>query len=305
MPFVYAVAVFIFISIIPVSAFAWGPGFHVDVAMSCMARLGSIAPIIADLIGRFPNPFIYGSASPDIIVGKKYAGYLHHCHSWRMGHLILSEASSDRQRAAAYGYLVHLAADVVAHNYYIPFKMIRSYSSRLLTHTYWEMRFDIGVSDKAWDSLKMITKIEIDEFDNLLEKVLRKTLFSFSTNKRIFNSILILQRMRSLRKSLKAYARISRFEMVHENREHYRKLALDAAFDFLVHPDDSWVLEMDPTGVARLEYAKNLRRRIRRMLERGVMDESQAEKVVELVKEKLALALFRSDMQLPDIVDVL
>ena len=164
----------------PSEAYAWGPGTHVEMAMRILADATFVVPFIARLIQQFPEDFIYGVTSPDIIVGKKYAGYHHHCHNWRMGKLILSEAQTDRQRAASYGYLVHLAMDVVAHNYYVPFKIVRSYPTRLLSHTYWEMRFDLKVPDEAWAQLAKIPVHSIDEFDQLLERVLRKTLFSFS-----------------------------------------------------------------------------------------------------------------------------
>jgi len=302
---VHAVIIFFVILIVPADAFAWGPGAHVDIALNVLARLSSAVPFIAELIRRFPEAFIYGAASPDIVVGKKYAGYLNHCHNWRMGWLILHEAEGDRQRAAAYGYLTHLAADVVAHNYYIPVKFIRSYNAKLLTHTYWEMRFDLGVHDEIWNRLKMVTELEIKEFDELLEQVLRKTIFSFSTNKRIFNSILILQKMRGMRSSLKAYAKRSRFDIPVENRQHYMDLALEASFNFLANPEKAASLEIDPRGEARLAYAANLRRRIREMLERGLMTEQQVSRLVDLAKERLAMGLYRPEMILPDVVDVL
>lgn len=305
MVLVYAVIALVIVLLMPSEAFAWGPGMHVEVALNAMEKSAIIAPFIAELIMRFPEAFIYGAASPDIIVGKKYAGYLHHCHNWRMGHLILDEAKTDRQRAAAYGYLMHLATDIVAHNYYIPVKIVRSWKTRLLSHTYWEMRFDLGIRDDAWEKLKEISELDIEEFDDLLERVLRKTLFSFSTNKRIFNTILMLQKMRGLRTSLKLYAARSRFDIGEENRQHYMDLAMEAALDFLKDPKNAPCLQVDPAGLARLAYAKNLRRNMRGMMKRALMTEKQAEKMVELVKERLALGLYRPDMQLPVVMDVL
>ena len=278
---------------------------HVDLAMNVIAKSGLIAPFIRELIKRYEEAFIYGSASPDIVVGKKYAGYINHCHNWRMGWLILHEAESDRQRAAAYGYLMHLAADVVAHNYYIPFKIIRSYDTRMLTHTYWEMRFDLGAPDEVWDKLNMVTKLEIEEFDELLDRVMRKTLFTFNTNKKIFNSILMLQKMQSLRNSLRVYAGFSRFEIGEENRRHYMDITLEAVFEFLSNPEKAAVLAVDPTGNERLSYAKQLRRNMRKMIERGLLSEKKADEFVELVKERLAIGLYRPDIILPDIADVI
>jgi len=305
MVLVYAVILAMLALGLPSTAYAWGPGMHVDLALHALADVSSFAPAIAELVRMFPQAFVYGAASPDIIVGKRYYGYLHHCHSWRMGRLILAEAASDIQRAAAYGYLMHLAADVVAHNYYIPVKVVRSYRARLLTHTYWEMRFDVGVPDEVWERLEGITEQEIEEIDLLLERVLRKTLFTFSTNKRIFNTILMIQKMRTMRKSLRAYAKRSRFGIGEENRQHYMDLALDSAQSFLREPESAPCLDMDPAGISRLDYASRLRRSIRATVRRGLMDETAADKLVELVKERLALGLYRPEMVLPGVVDVL
>lgn len=305
MPLVYASITVLLLLCIPQDAFAWGPGTHVQIALTALAHAAALAPGIAALIQKFPEAFIYGSASPDIVVGKKYAGYFHHCHNWRMGRLILAEAESDLQRAAAYGYLMHLAADVVAHNYYIPVKIVRSYDARMLTHTYWEMRFDLGVQDAAWKALSRVTAEEVEEFDHLLSRVLVKTLFSFSTNKHIFNSILILQKMHGMRASLRLYAKHSRYEISEENRSHYLELAIESALDFLRCPEQAACLEVDPAGLARLEYAKQLRRAIRGMLLRGLMREAQAKQLVDLTKDTLAMALYRPQMRLPGVEDVL
>ena len=305
MAFVHAILAGIVVLTLPAVACAWGPGMHVEIAMAALAKAALVAPFIRGLIKRYPKAFVYGAASPDIVVGKKYAGYLHHCHNWRMGWLILNEATTDRQRSAAYGYLTHLAADVVAHNSYIPVKIVRSYEARLLSHTYWEMRFDLGVPEKAWEQLAMIPELEIEEFDRLLERVLRKTLFSFSTNKRIFTTILMLQKMKKLRASLKFYARHSRFGMVEENRQHYYDLAMESALDFLKRPEKAACLAVDPAGLARLAWAKNLRRNIRAVIGRGMLTPRKAGRFADLVEERLAVGLYRPEMTLPDIGDVL
>jgi hypothetical protein len=303
--FVYGLIAVILFLLVPSVALAWGPGVHVEVALTALANVGLAIPPIRKLMKAHPDDFIYGASAPDIIIGKKLAGYMHHCHNWRMGWLILNEAETDRQRAGAYGYLMHLAADVVAHNYYIPFKIVRSYDARMLSHMYWEMRFDLGIKEEAWKRLGKLAKHEFKEFDDLLNRILRKTIFSFKTNKRIFNGILVLQKMRSMRHSLGLYARKSRWHIEEENRQHYLDLVIESAMDFLAHPETAACLEMDPTGEARIAYARNLRRRIRLMRRRGLLDDASTAKMIDLVKERLAVALYRPDMVLPDVVDVL
>jgi hypothetical protein len=305
MVLVHAILIGLAVLLLPSAAYAWGPGMHVEVALNALSNISMVAPAIAALMEKLPEAFIYGAASPDIILGKKLAGYLHHCHNWRMGYMILKEARGERQIAAAYGYLMHLAADIVAHNYFIPFKIVRSWDARLLAHTYWEMRFDLGVSDEAWERLDMITELDIEEFDDLLERVLRKTIFSFSTNKRIFNTILMLQKVRGLRRRLELHASRSKYGIGVENRQHYVDLAMESALSFLKDPDGAPCLAVDPAGLARLDYAKTLRRNIRNKVSQGRMKEREAERLVELVKERLALGLYRPEMMLPVVDDVL
>jgi len=300
----WMIALIIVYILIPMPAYAWGPGTHIEVAMHVLAHIGLVAPFIRKLITRYSDAYIYGAASPDIVLGKKYAGYLHHCHNWRIGWLILHEAKSDLERAAAYGYMTHLAADIVAHNYYIPYKIIRSHSARMLTHTYWEMRFDLGVHEQVWERLNIISDLNVDAYDALLERVLKKTLFSFQTNKRIFNTIVILQKMRRLREQLLKYAKRSKYVIHPADRQHYLDLTYDAVFNFLKNPETSDSMDVDPTGSVKLAYAKNLRRQIRQLMRRGAMDATQADQLVELCKERLAMGLYMPEMQLPDIVDI-
>lgn len=302
---VYAIVAFVLFMLLPADAFAWGPGMHMYLGMAALAKASLVAPVIRALMEKHPDEFLYGAVVPDIVVGKKYAGYMHHCHNWDIGRLILKEASTQKQRAAAYGYLTHLAADVVAHNYYIPFKIIKSYSTRMLSHTYWEMRFDIGVPEKVWKQIDKVNKYEMGEFDLLLERVLKRTIFSYRVNKRIFSSILIFQKMRGMRDSLKLYAKRSRWKVGEENRQHYVDLTMEAVFDFLARPDSAACLDVDPTGAGRLLYAKDLRRRIKMLVDRGALTKRAAATLIELAKERLAVGLYRPNLILPDVTDVL
>lgn len=278
---------------------------HMFVGMTALAKIAVISPVIRALLDKHPEEFLYGAVVPDVVVGKRYAGYMHHCHNWDIGRLILSEAKTAGQRAAAYGYLTHLAADIVAHNYYIPFKIVKSFSARMLSHTYWEMRFDLGVPERVWKQVDKVSSYKMREFDRLLERVLKKTIFSYRTNKRIFSSILIFQKMRGMRRSLKLYARTSRWEVGEENRQHYVELTIEAALGFLKDPKGAACLEIDPTGEARMVYAKNLRRRIRILMRRGLLSKKAVDTLMDLVKERLAIGLYRPNLVLPDVTDIL
>ena len=70
------------------------------------------------------------------------ARFVHHCHNWRVGFNVLHEAREGAQKAFAWGFLAHLAADTVAHNYYVPWKLVSSFNKLRTGHAYWELRYD-------------------------------------------------------------------------------------------------------------------------------------------------------------------
>ncbi|MBI2346266.1 MAG: zinc dependent phospholipase C family protein [Deltaproteobacteria bacterium] len=305
MLFVYGLAIGLLFVCLPSDAFAWGPGMHLDIALTMLEKTALVAPAIRALMKAFPTDFLYGAVSPDIFIRKKMVGPLHHCHNWRMGMLLLTEAQTDRQRAAAYGYLAHLAADVVAHNYFIPYKIVRSFTARLLSHAYWELRFDLTVSPHVWEAVPQILAGDYREFDTLLERVMKKTLFSFKTSKRIYYSILVLHRLRRLRGGLKVYARQSRWALHEERIAHYRRLVFHVVGEFLQKVERAPCCGGDPTGIARQAEAMALRKRIRQALQRGPLTGATAERLVRLCRDRLEAEMFAPTMQWPDVYDVM
>lgn len=283
--------------LVPSIAYAWGPGTHLEIALYALAHAPAALPVIRDLMRRHPAEFIYGSVSPDITQGKKFAGYKHHCHNWDIGRMILEEAATDTERAAAYGYLTHLAADTVAHNYYVPFKMIRSYSTRSLSHIYWEMRFDLHVPDLAWEKMPQIIRSDFTEFDHLLNRVLKKNLFTFGTNKKIYNTILNLQKMKRLRGTLKTYARKSHWTLKEEQVEHYKNLTFKVVEEFLSQFGKARCLIADPAGLRKQAYALALRRKMKRT--RGITPP-----VLEKIRKALLASLFDPNILLPDLEEL-
>ncbi len=294
----------LFFILAPTSVYAWGPGTHLDIALTVLQHAAWIAPAMRALIETYPQEYIYGSVSPDIISGKKYAGAIYHCHNWSIGKLILEEAKTDMERAAAWGYLTHLAADCVAHNYFVPFKMIKSFRHRSLSHIYWEMRFDLHVPDQRWKEINQVIRHDYVPFDHLLERVLKKTLFSFRTNKRIFNSVLILQKLKQLRFGLRTYAKISRWIFTNKEVKPYRDLMMETVRNFLENPDKARCLKADPSGMRKLAYAIEIRKQLRWAVRQKVAAK-KIDKFVELIQTKLKQGLFDPSVALPHIQELL
>lgn len=282
----------LFFILFPESAFAWGPGTHVEIAFTLLDRLPQIASYIQPIIAGREEWFVYGNVAADIVVGKKLAGKLHHCHNWKIGHLILRSARTDRERAAAYGYLTHLAADIIAHNYFVPCKMIENYKTRLLSHTYWEMRFDMHVDPKVWDKMKRMITGDFSPFDDLLERSLKRALFSFKTSKKIFSGILAVQRFRELRGTFSIYSKRSRLPLDTKEITHYMRLALDSAEGYLKDPKNAPCLLGDPTGEKKIRQARSMRRSMKKAIKAGKLSKHDIAAMIKGIKDELHKHIF-------------
>ena len=106
--------------LLPTDAWAWTPGTHVFLGEAVLRHLHFLPGAIAELLAAFPSDFLYGSIAADTSIAKKYAAVGRHCHSWHVGLEIHETRRDDPLRAFGLGYLAHLAADVVAHNFFVP-----------------------------------------------------------------------------------------------------------------------------------------------------------------------------------------
>jgi hypothetical protein len=283
-------------TLLPTDAFAWGGGIHMQLGVHVLANLELLGGDIAALLAAHPKDFLYGCLAPDITVGKKYTHYLLHCHRWGIGRTLLKAAGTDHQKACAYGYLCHLAADTVAHNYYVPYKIIRSFPTITMKHTYWEMRFEAFVEKDVWDLARIVCCADRRANDVLLRNVLTTTIFSFGTNKRILSSILVLARVEKLQKILQTLSSKSRYQLAEADRDEYMELAREAIFDFLQHPADSKFLKVDPTGEKALAAADALRKSLRLRYKSGFMSKEEGFKEVEAVRSTLLKSLHRPEL---------
>lgn len=290
--------------LIPENAYAWGPGMHLETALYVLDHVKDILPGIAAVITEHPRHFIYGSVSPDILVGKRYAGYHWHCHNWNVAQLLLDSAKTTAEKSGVYGYLCHLAADTVAHNYFVPYKAVRGYSAKLLSHTYWELRHDLKVNPRVWKEVRSITQGDYADFDALMEKTLRKSVLSFRTSRVIFRGILKLEQLRRLRQTLTVFAKQSQWDIGPERFLHFYTLTMSTVMDFLKNPKKARCLAADPSGMARQAEALQLRKRIRENLRRNVITKSQADKWVQLCSKRLEESLFLPVIWWPDVYDV-
>jgi hypothetical protein len=213
--FILAIMTSAALLLFPSAALAWGIGVHLQTGAWILDNLAKLPDPLRTLLAAYPNDYLYGCISADITLGKKYTHYLRHCHSWRMGRKILKQAKTEPHQACAYGYLSHLAADTVAHSYFVPF-------------TYWEMRFEAHVSPEIWPLARSIGRKDFSDNDTLMRGVLSDTIFSFGTNKRLFNSLLLLNRLQQYQKVLRSLAKTSKWAITKEDQKEYLGMTCEA-----------------------------------------------------------------------------
>ena len=140
-------AAMIALALLPGVAHAWTPGTHIFLGESALANLHQLPTAIADLLRAFPYDFLYGNIAADTSLAKKYAPVGRHCHAWHVGQEIFDLAPTDPLRAFGLGYLSHLAADTVAHNFFVPRQLVLTTTTTAIGHSYWESRFETHLGD--------------------------------------------------------------------------------------------------------------------------------------------------------------
>ncbi len=251
--------------LVPAPARAWGPAAHLDFGMVVLSDLALLAPAVAALLKKFPDDFLYGSIAADITVGKNLSPYHLHCHNWQVAFSVLDLAEEDSTRAFAWGYLSHLAADVVAHNYFIPYKMVQHYTRRRAPHAYWELRFDTRVTRKTWGVVKALSTHSFKAHDQHLRRILTAPLFPFRINKQLFNSMVLFNHLVRWKRMVDAHARRSKMLLTAEEVEEMHRLSVEKVMDLLINCQQAGCLAADPTGHRNILIARDIRKRLRQL----------------------------------------
>ncbi|MBI5327376.1 MAG: zinc dependent phospholipase C family protein [Deltaproteobacteria bacterium] len=275
---------FLFFIFTPDDVYAWGPATHLELGSDILNNLKFLPSFLQELLSRFPYDYLYGNISADIVVGKNLTGKLKHCHNWRVGLKILKSAQTEPQKAFAYGYMSHLAADTIAHNYYIPEKFIQSFSSKILKHTYWELRFDALADKNIWKLPSKMSKEVHKENDNLLKNILEDTPLSFRTNKTIFSSILLIHRINQWHSMLNMLSSSSRWVLSAEEKRQYYNRSFSAINDFLIRGQKAKCFAYDPTGKDSLDSAKMLKKHLKTLKKSGKDWEYAMEKALSIIR---------------------
>jgi hypothetical protein len=236
-----------------------------------------LAPTLQEMLREHRLAYLYGCVAADIVQAKKYTRTLYtHCHCWPVGWQIVAAARSERERAFAYGYLSHLAGDVYSHNHYVPVQLVVSYEARTLRHVYWEARFDAAQERDRWRLIRSVFEHQYPDCDRLVERVVERTLFSFRTNKRIFNSVMSLQQLDQWQQLVRRLSARSRYPLPASEVARFNGVCVQAIQDLLLHGRHSACQRTDPTGRDALARADRLRRRLRALKRRGQVTDAIA-----------------------------
>jgi hypothetical protein len=269
-------AVMVLIALLPSAAHAWTPGTHIFLGESVMRSLPLLPVWVAELLSAFPYQFLYGSIAADTSIAKKYAPQGRHCHSWTVGFEILDRARDEPLKSFALGYLAHLAADAVAHNYYVPRQLAVTSSTASIGHSYWESRFETYLGETHARRAREVILLDHGRADEHLDRILSPTIFSTHTNRRIFRGMVYVTDTESWQRIFQLVKENSRWEIPDDQIAGYVARSYDFIMDFLNRVDRSEPYALDPSGDERLRLAKRVRRRaLRDGGEAYVLDEAE------------------------------
>lgn len=255
---VACVAVGLALCLWPSVAHAWTPGTHIYLGESILANLIQLPSAVADLLRAYPYDFLYGNIAADTSIAKKYAPVGRHCHAWHVGQEIVDRAESDALRAFGLGYLAHLAADTVAHNFYVPHQLVVTCSTIALGHSYWESRFETHLGEPYARTAMDVIRLDHASADSLLDRVLAPTIFSVRTGRRLFRGMVGLTETQSWQRVFQAVSARSRWDLVPETIERHMALAFQFVMEVLAD-GGGLARRLDPAGEASLGLAKRMR----------------------------------------------
>jgi hypothetical protein len=247
--------------LLPDAAWAWGPATHIYLGSALLDSLHLVPDAVRVLVSAYPKDFLYGNLAADISLAKKYVPEGRHCHHWHIGEEIHGAAPNDRLKAMSLGYLCHLAADTIAHNFFVPRQLVLTSSTTGLGHSYWEARMDTHL-DERYRRLARHVVMELDhsEADALFDRVLSATLFSFRTNRRIFRGMIRIQDNDRWQQVFGTMLARSRWDLSQEAVEGYLERSFDYVVDYLSRRGEAICAGLDPIGDRNLAMSKQVRR---------------------------------------------
>ncbi len=250
----------------PAVAHAWTPGTHIYLGEAVLANLQLLPPTIATLLQAFPYDFLYGTIAPDTSIAKKYVPPGRHSHFWHVGQETFDQAPNDALRAFGLGYLSHLAADTIAHNFFVPRQLVLTSSTKSMGHSYWETRIETHLGDRYARKAREIILLDQRAADRHLERIISPTIFSVRTNRRLFRGMVHVAQTKGWQRAMRTARERSRWLLTDLDVERHLGSAYDVMLEVLAAAEhggeETRARALDPTGAQALRAAKRLRKRL-------------------------------------------
>ncbi|MEK7667661.1 MAG: zinc dependent phospholipase C family protein [Gemmatimonadota bacterium] len=275
---VLAVAVLL-VALLPTDGWAWSPGTHIFLGQAVLTHLDLLPSAIASVLQACPLDFLYGSIAADTSFAKKYVPAGRHSHSWHVGEEIVELAATERLTAFGLGYLAHLAADTIAHNYFVPRQLVLTSTTRALGHSYWEARFDHHIGEQCARKAREVIALDHGESDAHLDRIISPTIFSVRTNRRLFRGMVQLTDLTNWQRVVQLAAENSRWDLGDPDVERHMATAYDLVLDCLIAGGAAHARRLDPSGHTALAAAKRMRRHA--LLTGGRRDEERIRETAE------------------------
>lgn len=257
-----AAALFAALILFPAPALAWGPVTHVALGVQVLATVITPDHPLQEILLSLPEVFLYGSLAPDIVQGRRLTSRLRrHSHNWATGLGLLDAAEGAEQVAFAAGYLAHLAADVIAHNFYLPARFIGRFESRIASHIYAEARFD-SLQDRDYHHmLAALMNANFHRLDAMLDRAVDSPLVPFSAHRRVFEGG--LKRMRQWNAIIKAFSPVDGDDEV--DQKLFSDTSCAAVHGVFHHQGEAPACRFDPMGTEAVRSALASRRNLQRL----------------------------------------
>ena len=241
-------------------ALAWGPGVHTAIALNALDSAKYILSSIGGIITAFPIEYMYGSLSADFFIGKgRKKRIVENPHTWEGGFRLLSGVKDEREASYALGFLSHLAADIIAHNFFIPNLLSLHPGKGKMGHLFWEIRSDYLIGAGYTKIANGVLCMDHQICDDLLKLVAGKRQRGLKTGKQFFANTVKFSDYLYSKRDLFFEPRVSRWRHFHQYLALMVDLSCSLSKDFLKSPETTPSLDYDPMGRQNLLLAKGKR----------------------------------------------
>jgi hypothetical protein len=256
----------ILVALFPVDAFAWGLVTHLQIGRNLLASSSDLLATHAPAILQFPMTYLYGSIAPDRFLAKNLKAYREHTHNWERAFTMLEHAGTDDLKAFSLGYLSHLAADVIAHNLFVPMKIMERPGVRGRRHSYWELKFEHYQPREAWElAARVDSEVEKSLFDSFMQMFQVPSVLTFGANMALTDRVFRLLGSPQTRKWVSRMESGSDSSMEEEEVQVYMDLAGNCVASLIEDKEASFATAADPRGGSRIGHARLLSKAVHRV----------------------------------------